>query len=154
MVRPAGSLGIGDGSTITGTPYRGSGSGLQGTPGVGTPASGSQVIGVSSFGSSLDEDMPVWEEPSGKKKPKWLRETLKDALKAGTPSDKVRAIKMPDRLGMVLVAYTRDSEPSTFEEASQHSVWRDAMMDEYHSIMKNDVWEIVPSGDFSVALQA
>ena len=56
----------------------------------------------------------------------------------------MRAIKLPDRLGMLLVANTRDSEPSTFEEDSQHSIWRDAMMDEYHSIMKNDVWEIVP----------
>ena len=54
---------------------------------------------------------------------------------------------MPDRLGMALVASLRDSEPSTFEEASQHHVWRDAMMEEYHSIMKNDVWEIVPVGD-------
>ena len=44
-------------------------------------------------------------------------------------------------LGMV--ASLRDSEPSTFEEASQHHVWRDALMDKYHSIMKNDVWEIV-----------
>ena len=102
------------------------------------------MTGASSSGSSSDEDRPVWEECSKKKRPKWLWETLKDDLKAGTPSDKVRAIKMPDRLGMVLVACTRDSEPSTFEEASQHSVWRDAMMDEYHSIMKNDVWEIVP----------
>ena len=43
VVRPAGSSRIGDGFTVTGTPYRrsGSGSGLQGTPGVGTPASGS-----------------------------------------------------------------------------------------------------------------
>ena len=148
VVRPAGSLGTDDGSTITGTPYRGSGSGsrsgLQGMPGVGTPASGSQVTGASSSGSSSDQDRPVWEERSGKKKPKWIRENLKDALKAGTPVDKVRAIKMPDRLGMVLVACTRDSDPSTFEEASQHSVWRDAMMDEHHSIVKNDVWEIVP----------
>ena len=51
---------------------------------------------------------------------------------------------MPDRLGMALVASLRDSQPSTFEEASQHHVWRDAMIEEYHSIMKNDVWEIVP----------
>ena len=59
----------------------------------------------------------------------------------------MRAIKIPDSLGMLLVASTRDSEPFTFEEASQHSVWRDAMMDEYHSIMKNDVWEIVPRSE-------
>ena len=64
-------------------------------------------------------------------------------MKVRTPRDSVRAIKMPDILGMLLVASTRDSEPSTFEEASQHSVCRDAMMAEYHSIMKNDVWEIV-----------
>ena len=46
---------------------------------------------------------------------------------------------MPDRLGMALVASLRDSKPSNFEEAFQHHVWRDAMMEEYHSIMKNDV---------------
>ena len=85
----------------------------------------------------------MWVQSSGKKKPKWVRETLKDALKVGTPRESVRAIKMPERLGKLFVASTHDSEPSTFEEASQHSVWRDAMMDEYHSIMKNDVWEIV-----------
>ena len=59
---------------------------------------------------------------------------------------------MPDRLGMLLVASTCDSEPSTFEEASQHHVWRDAMMDEYHSIMKNDVWEIVPRPERKLAV--
>ena len=36
-----------------------------------------------------------------------------------------------------------DSEPTTYEEASRHQVWKDAMMEEYQSIMKNDVWEIV-----------
>ena len=110
MVRPVGSSGTGDGSTIIGTPYRvlglGSRSGLQGTPGVGTPVSGSQVTGASSSVSSSYEDRPVWEERSGKKKPKWLWETLKDSLNAGTPNDKVRTIKILDRLGMVLVACT------------------------------------------------
>ena len=54
--------------------------------------------------SYSDEDRQVWEERSGKKKPKWLRETLKDALKAGTPSDKVRAIKIGHGVGGL---YTR-----------------------------------------------
>jgi hypothetical protein len=35
-------------------------------------------------------------------------------------------------------------KPSCYEEASSHPVWRDAMMEEYQSIMKNDVWDIVP----------
>ena len=37
-----------------------------------------------------------------------------------------------------------DSEPATFEEASKHQCWRDAMTEEYESILKNDVWDIVP----------
>jgi hypothetical protein len=36
-----------------------------------------------------------------------------------------------------------DPEPSYYEEESSQPVWRDAMMEEYHSIMKNDVWDIV-----------
>ena len=44
---------------------------------------------------------------------------------------------------MVVVTSLRESEPSTFEEASTHKVWRDAMMEDYNSIMKNDVWEVV-----------
>jgi hypothetical protein len=36
-----------------------------------------------------------------------------------------------------------DSEPSSFEEAAGQQVWKDAMMEEYQSIMKNDVWDIV-----------
>ena len=142
MVRPTGSSGIGDGSTITGTPYRRSR--LQGTPGVGTLASGSQVTMGTSSNSSSDQDRPVWEQHLRTKALKWLQDTLKEAQEFGTPNKEVRAIKMPDRLGMLLVASTQDSKPSTFEEASQHLIWRDAMMDEYHSIMKNDVWEIVP----------
>jgi hypothetical protein len=37
-----------------------------------------------------------------------------------------------------------DSEPSTFEEVVEKKEWKDAMMEEYQSIMKNDVWEVVP----------
>jgi hypothetical protein len=34
-------------------------------------------------------------------------------------------------------------EPSTFEEAFEKKEWKEAMMKEYQSIIKNDVWEIV-----------
>ena len=36
------------------------------------------------------------------------------------------------------------SEPSSFGEAAQHDVWQEAMVEEYDSIMKNQVWEVVP----------
>jgi hypothetical protein len=32
-----------------------------------------------------------------------------------------------------------DSKPSSFEEAVGQQFWKDAMMEEYQSIMKNDV---------------
>jgi hypothetical protein len=32
----------------------------------------------------------------------------------------------------------------SYEEAAGEQVWQDAMVEEYNSIMKNDVWEIVP----------
>ena len=110
---------------------------------IGSPTPGTQVFGPSTSGSSSNDDRPVWEQPLGKKKPKWLRETLKEAKEFGTPKDPVKTIVIPDRLGMALVASLRDSKPSTFEEASQHHVWRDVTMEEYHSMMKYDVWEII-----------
>ena len=34
--------------------------------------------------------------------------------------------------------------PSTFGEAVKEQVWKDSMAEEYESIMKNDVWDVVP----------
>ena len=36
------------------------------------------------------------------------------------------------------------NEPSSFTDVVKHQVWQDAMIKEYDSIMKNDVWVIVP----------
>jgi hypothetical protein len=45
---------------------------------------------------------------------------------------------------MALMSELIEAEPSSYQEASEHKVWRDAMVEEYASIMKNDVWEVVP----------
>ena len=37
-----------------------------------------------------------------------------------------------------------DKEPSEYEEAAERKEWKDAMIEEYQSIMKNDVWDVVP----------
>jgi hypothetical protein len=37
-----------------------------------------------------------------------------------------------------------DAEPSNYEEAAKKRVWKDAMGEEYQSIVKNDVWDVVP----------
>jgi hypothetical protein len=36
------------------------------------------------------------------------------------------------------------TEQSSFQEAVQDPTWVDAMVEEYDSIVKNSVWEIVP----------
>ena len=37
-----------------------------------------------------------------------------------------------------------DTEPSNYEEVIERKEWKDAMIEEYQSIMKNDVWDVVP----------
>ena len=37
-----------------------------------------------------------------------------------------------------------NSKPSIFGEAAQHDVWQEAMVEECDTIMKKQVWEVVP----------
>ena len=37
-----------------------------------------------------------------------------------------------------------DQEPTSYKEVANKKEWVEAMMEEYQSIMKNDVWDIVP----------
>ena len=37
-----------------------------------------------------------------------------------------------------------DQEPTNYEKVAQKKEWVEAMTEEYQSIMKNDVWDIVP----------
>jgi hypothetical protein len=64
----------------------------------------------------------------------------------GNPRQVVRERKPPGRFcsDITMVSSIMESDPSTFEEVTGRQVWRDAMMEEDNSIMKNDVWEIVP----------
>ena len=35
-----------------------------------------------------------------------------------------------------------DKEPCNYEEAAEKKEWKNAMIEEYLSIMKNDVWDV------------
>ena len=48
---------------------------------------------------------------------------------------------------VALMSNILNSEPSTYDEAVGQQYWKEAMMEEYESIMKNDVWEVVPRPD-------
>ena len=54
---------------------------------------------------------------------------------------------------MALLCDIIEKEPSTYEEAAEKKEWKYSMIEEYQSIMKNDVWEIVlrPKGKLVVS---
>jgi hypothetical protein len=54
--------------------------------------------------------------------------------------------KRPHRFGGYVAPMSNisDSEPSSFEEANKLQVWKDAMLEEYMSILKDKIWDIVP----------
>ena len=45
---------------------------------------------------------------------------------------------------MALTRECVETEPSSFKEAVQQSIWVDAMVEEYDSIVRNNVWDVVP----------
>jgi hypothetical protein len=98
-----------------------------------------------------DHDMIESQEPpqmtiSHKRNPSWERELIQDGEKYGAPEGTMRQSKKPKPFSsyMALMFDLIEKEPTCFEESIQKKEWVDAMMEEYHSIIKNDVWEIVP----------
>ena len=81
---------------------------------------------------------PIDPPPSLGKRPSWLRDTLEDAKGHMAPRGTFRERKKPNRYQGYLAAMSIivQSEPGSFEEAVNHQ--------EYGSIMKNDVWDVVP----------
>jgi hypothetical protein len=58
----------------------------------------------------------------------------------------MRQVKKPNPFSsyMDLMCDLLEKEPTCFEESIQKKEWADAMIEEYQSIINNDVWEIVP----------
>ena len=96
------------------------------------------------FDEDVEEGLPQ-DASSKKRKPSWLRELVKEAEESVRPPRReVRESKEPERFSsyMAQVTSLRDTIPTTYEDF-MHQVWRDAMMEEYNSIMKNGVWKVV-----------
>jgi hypothetical protein len=99
-----------------------------------------------------DHDITEVQEPpqmtfSHKRKLAWERELIQDGEKYGVPEGTTRQVKRPKPFSSytALMCNLLDEEPTCFEEAIQKKEWEDAMTEEYRSIMKNEVREIVPS---------
>jgi hypothetical protein len=99
----------------------------------------------------LDLDDPVepieqverpLDAPQSKRKLAWCREIMQEAKSHGSPSSTFRESKRPQRFASYVTQMSQisNAKPTTFEDAAQQQVWKDVMMKEYQSIMKNDVW--------------
>ena len=91
-------------------------------------------------------DPPPHEPSSSRKRPSWLKGLLDDAEGHVAPWATFRESKKPNRYQgyLTIMSTIIQNEPSSFSDAVKHQVWKDAMTEEYESIMKNDVWEVVP----------
>jgi hypothetical protein len=79
-------------------------------------------------------------------RPAWSCEIIQGAEKYGAPDGYFRENKKPQPYSsyMALLCDIIDDEPTYYEEAREKKVWKDAMIEEYQSIIKNDVWDVVP----------
>jgi hypothetical protein len=77
--------------------------------------------------------------------PRWFEQILRDAREHVEPPRTTFRERSPQKFPtyMALMTNIIDLEPSIFEEATIQHVWRDSMVEEHNSIMRNDVWEIV-----------
>jgi hypothetical protein len=98
-----------------------------------------------------DHDIVKFQEPpqmtiSHKRKPAWARELIQDGEKYGVPKGTTRQVNIPKPFSsyMALMCDLLEKEPTCFEEVIQKKEWVDAITEEYQSIIKNDVWELVP----------
>jgi hypothetical protein len=111
---------------------------------------------TSSAGSQILEEVEEQSTPSNSvRRPRWFEETLWNAQEhVEPPKTTFRESRPPQKFStyMALMTNLIDSEPSIFEETTSQQVWRDAMVEEHNSIMRNDVWEIMsrPKGKFVV----
>jgi hypothetical protein len=89
-------------------------------------------------------DLPE-EIVATRKRPAWLWNTLQEVEGHAAPKGSFRESKRPHNFSsyVALMSNIIDLGPSTFQEAIKKPEWKDAMMEEYQSIMKNDVWEVV-----------
>lgn len=90
------------------------------------------------------EPMDLTHMSKEKKRPLWARKLIEE--NSSIPFESIRERKCPNIFSsyIALMSEISKSEPSDVKVAMKQQNWKDAMTEEYNSILKNDVWEIVP----------
>ena len=83
---------------------------------------------------------------SHKRKPAWVWEAIQGAERYGDLEEIHRERKRTRSCSgyVAILCDIIDKEPYNYEEAAEKKEWKDAMIEEYRSIIKNDVWDVVP----------
>ncbi|XP_057826602.2 retrovirus-related Pol polyprotein from transposon TNT 1-94 isoform X1 [Cryptomeria japonica] len=104
-----------------------------------------RVVQNDSLETMLPTDIPQ-DIVVCKKRPLWVRNTIQDAKGFAAPRGTFRDSKrFQNHVNYIFVMCNIiESEPHNVEEAMSHYAWKLAMDEEYGSIIKNDVWDIVP----------
>eukprot|EP00253_Pinus_taeda_P013932 PITA_13932 len=76
----------------------------------------------------------------------WLEKTLKEVEGHVVSCGTFRESKKPKKYYGYITPMCKiiGSKPSSYEEVIEEKVWKEVMTKKYQSILKNDVWEIVP----------
>jgi len=100
--------------------------------------------------SNVEGPMDPIYPPSGvpsisRKRPLWLIDTLKDVEKHIALRGTFHESKNLNRYQwyFIVMNIIVQTKPCPFEEVVKHQVWKDVMNEEYESIMKNDMWDVV-----------
>jgi hypothetical protein len=84
--------------------------------------------------------------PSHKRRPPWADDLIRDVERYGALEKHLRESKKPKPYSIYVACLCdiMDVEPSSYEEPIEKRVWKDAMGEDYQSIVKNDIWDLVP----------
>jgi hypothetical protein len=80
-----------------------------------------------------------------KRRLSWAREIIQDVEKYGAPNGSFIERKRPQPYSryVAFLSDIIDVEPTSYEEATKNKEWKDSMVEENQSIVKNDFWDVV-----------
>ena len=81
---------------------------------------------------------PHQDKNPHKRKPAWVREAIQDTERYGAPEENHRERKRTMSYSgyVALLCDFIDKEPYNYEEVAERKEWKDAMIEEYQSIMR------------------
>ena len=89
---------------------------------------------------------PPQEKNPHKRKPAWVQKAIEGAKRYGALEEIHREMKRTRSCSsyVALLCDFIDKEPSNYEEAVEKKEWKDVMIEEYQSVMKNYFWDVFP----------